>query len=478
MEILLVTSELTPYSPSAAREGGAGDIAKSLKQIGHDVTIVAPFGPGFEQKGLLVARRLTPLELGGGRVLTVYDAQLSTQVKLVLLGLPTVQEPPLSRSSPVSAATFEAVATFAEGVAVLIQKYAEQGQRFAAVHLFDWCTAPVAALLTTRLGEARPRVVLSVSDVQLRSTIPESELCELSSEPRARFGLPARDGDGLCLLELGLEHADTVVVTSAALSLGVGESLPEGGRAWAAVKERVVGVGDGVDYARVNPATNPMLLAHFDAVDPSNKAVVKGDFLRRAGFELSEDLPLVVVPGPLDEAHGGATVLEVLSSLDPLRARVVVLTQPADMPMVRDGLEQLRVTRGEGHLALLPESEPEELHRALAAADLVFLPARREPVGVMHLLSMRYGAVPVASRVGAHADVLVDADAELLTGNSFLFEDVGEALATLDRALVAVGRARWLELRRRVMRHDSSWDRSARRLALFYRSATTSLGAA
>ncbi len=478
MEILLVTSELYPFVPSADLEGGVGDIGKSLKQIGHDVTIVTPFGPGFEQGGLLVARRLTPLTLGGERVMTVYDAQLSTQVKLVLLGLPAAVEPPLSTASPLSAATFESVATFTEGVVALIQQRAELGQRFEAVHLFDWCAAPVAALLA-KLGEERPRVVLSVRDVELPTTMSDSELRQVSSDRLALFGVNLRDGEGMNLLCLGLPHADTVVVSSTALALALHAKPPsEGSGCWAALGERLVGVGDGVDYARVNPATNPMLVARFDAVDPTNKAVVKGDFLRRVGFELEEELPLVVVPGPLDEPNGGSTVLEVLSSLDLVRARVVVLTDPRDLPLIRDGLEVLRSSRGTGHLALLSLGEAAELHRALGAADLVFLPVRREPVGVTHLLSMRYGAVPIASRLGGHADVLLDADAELRTGNAFLFEDTSEALAAVDRALVAVGRPKWPELRRRVMRHDSSWDRSVRRLVLAYRPSVSTIGAA
>jgi starch synthase len=79
----------------------------------------------------------------------------------------------------------------------------------------------------------------------------------------------------------------------------------------------------------------------------------------------------------------------------------------------------------------------------------------------------------VASRTGGHVDAVVDADAELETGNGLLFEP-GSAEALLG----AVGRAEtaWSSphfglLRRRVMRRDSGWERPARRYAQLYRSS-------
>ena len=88
------------------------------------------------------------------------------------------------------------------------------------------------------------------------------------------------------------------------------------------------------------------------------------------------------------------------------------------------------------------------------------------------MLAQRYGAVPVVHAVGALADAVVDADAELSTGTGFSFDDgspkaLGAAVA---RAVGAYRKQRWSALRRRVMRQDVSWDRPARRFQQLYRA--------
>ena len=61
MEILMVAAELSPY----ARAGETGDsvaaLSRMLVQLGHEVTVALPRYTSFEDQGLLVARRLTPL---------------------------------------------------------------------------------------------------------------------------------------------------------------------------------------------------------------------------------------------------------------------------------------------------------------------------------------------------------------------------------------------------------------------------------
>src|SRR3954452_13957835 len=88
MEILFVTTELAPF----VKVGGLADVSaalpKTLKALGHKVTIVMPRFPAFEEAGLLLARRLTPLTLSLGdktHDVTVFDGRLPSQVDPVLL---------------------------------------------------------------------------------------------------------------------------------------------------------------------------------------------------------------------------------------------------------------------------------------------------------------------------------------------------------------------------------------------------------
>ena len=72
MDILLVSAELSPYARGSETGDVVAGLSKALRQLGHRVTLALPRHPGFEAGGLLMARRLTPLSIGGAD-LTVLD---------------------------------------------------------------------------------------------------------------------------------------------------------------------------------------------------------------------------------------------------------------------------------------------------------------------------------------------------------------------------------------------------------------------
>ncbi|HEY2365471.1 MAG TPA: glycogen/starch synthase, partial [Polyangiaceae bacterium] len=91
MDILFVTTELAPF----VKVGGLADVAaalpKALRALGHKVTLVLPRFPAFEEGGLLVARRLTPIRATLGGIsydITVFDGRLASQVDIVLVDAP------------------------------------------------------------------------------------------------------------------------------------------------------------------------------------------------------------------------------------------------------------------------------------------------------------------------------------------------------------------------------------------------------
>lgn len=469
MEILLVRSELGPWIGSGDGAEALGVYAKTLRQLGHDVTILAVYHPAYEQKGLLVARRLSPLMLHNGRAVTVYDAQLSTGVKLVLLGLPQTAQSWLAVERSPDPESLEAAATLAHGVAAMVAQRSLQGQHFDAVHLYDWCAALGALTLREQLPEC-PRIVLSVSDARQTGSFAASESVRKSWDPLLSDARVAT-GSGVSLLRAGVLAADVVVVPSERLASELRVSAgPASGVPFAELGERLVAVPEGIDYSRVNPATSPALAARFDAFDTSGKSVTKTAYLRECGFELQDDLPLLVVPGPLQQGLGGDVAAAVLGALDCSQVRVVVLGSDEDEPEMAERFARLAEVHVRNY-RVRKSGDAAELMRALGAADLVLLPTPGEPVGVRHLMAMRFGAVPIGSAVGAHLDTIVDADAALSTGHGFLFASGDDALSATERGIAATTLAGWSSLRRRIMRLDVSWDRPARRMVQLYRRA-------
>src|SRR5215216_517100 len=94
MDILMVSAELAPFARASEAAESVAALSKALRQLGHNVTVAMPKYPAFEAYGLLLARRSTPLALGRGAELTVFDGQLPSGVALVLFDAPGLFDRP------------------------------------------------------------------------------------------------------------------------------------------------------------------------------------------------------------------------------------------------------------------------------------------------------------------------------------------------------------------------------------------------
>ena len=130
------------------------------------------------------------------------------------------------------------------------------------------------------------------------------------------------------------------------------------------------------------------------------------------------------------------------------------------------------MAKSHGRVVFARAASESLVHRMFAAADVVLVPCRYEPCGLVQLYAQRYGALPVARATGGLVDTVVDCDAKLETGTGFLFEEstADALLGATERALAARTLPRWSALVRRVMRLDRGWERPARRYEQLYRS--------
>jgi starch synthase len=473
MEILFATTELAPY----AKVGGLADVSaalpKHLKMLGHRVTVVMPRYPAFEDAGIMVARRLTPLklELGGKTFdVTVYDGRLSSQVEITLIESPGLfdKKDVYTDDAKVDGQRF---AVLSRAIAELAKQRADAGAPFDVVHLNDWPTA-LAAKHMKDLGVAT-KTVLTIHNVAHQGVLPRDMLGALGLAKEDFTIAGAEFYEQINVLKQGIVSADVVTTVSPTYAQEI--QTEEHGKKLHGVlqsKGKVVGIVNGVDYGVWNPATDSNLVARFDAEDASNKARCKGALQKELGLPLDADVPLVANVGRIVEQKGTDLVADLIPKLARGSDAQIVVAGDGDAALI--ARLEAALTRAPGRGVFVRAASEPLVHRIFAGADIVLVPSRFEPCGLVQLYAQRYGALPVARATGGLVDTVVDCDAKLETGTGFLFEEptVDALFGTVQRAVAGYATPRWPSLRRRVMRLDRGWERAARQYEQTYRAMT------
>ncbi len=468
MDLLLVTTELAPYVVETHAAEATAALAKSLRLLGHDVTIAVPRHPAFEQAGLLAARRLTPLKLESGGEVVLLDAQLPSGVKLTLIDAPRLFDRPgvYGENGEEYEDNPKRFGFFSDAVAALVRSRAEQGKTFDLLHLQDFAAGLTAVKLASHPGPAVP-TVLTIHDGGLTGTY--------ATKDREALGIPEefchqqgfRLGAKLCVLKGAVATVDRVVTTSPTYAEHL-ETPERFGALSRAFREgsNCIGVLGGVDYSLYNPATDSALASRYDAEDISNKARNKASVLQELGLELELGRPLFFAEAVPFGQSGLDTLAATLRSLLKNEMHLVVVTDAANEEKLRAAAEPFTES-----VRIVVQPSERLVRRLLAASDFYLGLERANPSGHALLKAQRYGSVPVALAVDAAVDAVVDTDAELETGTGFLFDaPTQRALAgAVARALAAYGSERFPLLVRRVTRQDLGWDRAARRYAQIYR---------
>ncbi len=481
MEIIFVTTELSPF----VKVGGLADVSaalpKALRSLGHSVTVVLPRLPSLEAQGLLLARRLTPLRFSlGERKLeaTLFDGRLASQVDLVVVDVPGMFDRPGVYGERGEDYTDNAYrfSAFSRAASELARQRVAAGRAVDIVHCNDWPTALVPTYLRALAAEtpalAATRTVLTIHNVVHQGVFAKDEL------PATGLGWDEFRVDGIefyggiNFLKQGIVTASAVATVSPTYAREI-QTPEHGARLDGVLRDRgasLAGITNGVDYAVWNPATDPLIASRYDAEDLTNKVRCKGALQKEIGLPLDPQAPVVACVGRMVEQKG----------TDLLAASIAKLLRGTDAQLVvaGDGEAELilaieaAVARSHGRAVFARAASEALVHRIFAGADLVVVPSRYEPCGLVQMYAQRYGALPVARATGGLVDTIVDCDAKLETGTGFLFQDAtaDALLGAVERAIAARLLPRWPALVRRAMRLDRGWDRPARRYEQLYRS--------
>jgi starch synthase len=449
-------------------------LAKGLRALGHRTTLMAPLDAEVGSSGLGLARRLSPLTFdisGATHERIVFDARLPSGVELVLLG----GEVPSEATDPQDAARRwawfgHAVASFARQRLGQVRSQGEseleavigvgEGAGFSALAIREGAKAPVKDGPSPRLLAGLARIAVPI-DPSRDFTVPREALSVLGVAPDM-FNPEGIEFYGQASLVKSAAIASDRVV---ALGEAARQALMAPGAkhrldgVYRARNAELVSIGSGIDQAQYNPATDPHLVARFDADDVTGKLRGRSSLLAELELEHTASLPLLAIVGGIDPAAEEGLASALSKALRGELLVVVARSQPSE------SLDKL-VRTHQGRIAVKSNVNEAFLHRVVASADFTLVLDTASATGTPARAAMRYGTIPIAPQSPAMQEAIVDLEASLASGTGILVPGVSsdDLFGGIQRAVSAFAHPSWPKVCRRAMRIEGGWERAARRL--------------
>lgn len=338
------------------------------------------------------------------------------------------------------------------------------------MHCHDWHTALAPAYLRAyEVGNEFFRntwTVITVHNAGFQGHFPPQSMGEVGL-PWEFFNHHMFEWYGkMNMLKGGMACADAVTTVSpthahelrtAAGGFGLHE-------AFVAMREKFLGIVNGIDNADWNPATDKHIAYNYSRAKLSPKKQNKLALQRIFGLPERPGTPVIGMSARMVAQKGLDLILGSPRFLS-LDAQFIFLGQGEKRYV--DILEELGALVP-GRIGVQTDFTVEQEHRLLAGADMIVMPSQYEPCGLTQMRAQRYGTLPVARKVGGLADTIEDN----VTG--FLFDDYTQAdfIAACARAIDHYRHPQvWTTMVKEAMGRDFGWEKSEVKYRELYRRA-------
>ncbi len=454
VRVMMATAELTPLASTGGLGAAVSGIVHALRRIdGVDVDLVLADYGGIELDDEEVHDLHVPGWAGWARV------RVGTHPSIGMLHL--IEVPAMRRPhpyvDPVSGVAWgdndRRFFSYCAGVAAWAERLDVD-----VVHLNDWHTAAVPALLST----PRP-TVLTIHNLAYQGNADPGWLDVFG--PRA--GAYLRYGDTNPLAG-AIALADRIVAVSPNYAAEI--RTPEGGMGLdedlRARGDDLVGILNGIDTDVWDPSTDEHLGVTYDSATlverPANTAALRSD------LGLADDGPLIGMVTRFTHQKAVDRVFALAPYLEGIGAQLAVLgSGDPDLAALGAHLAATRPDR----VAVVDDYDAVLAHRIFGSADLFAMPSRFEPCGLAQMQAMRYGCLPIVTDVGGLHDTVVDADRDPVSGTGFVTV-TNDGFGWLDATHRAVrgwhDGSRRARAQRNGMAIDWSWDGPAAQQVALY----------
>jgi starch synthase len=483
LQILFCASEVSSF----AKTGGLADVAASLpaslQKLGCDVRIFMPLYRSVREKlgslQLLAQNIMVPVGIHDYHV-HFWESRTETGIPIYFIEKDEFYDRSHLYGSPVrgdyedNAERFIAFNRAAQQLCTALDWFP------AIFHLHDWQTALVSAYchLNWRYDPRflKSGTIFTIHNIAYQGVFPAG-FFSLMQLPPSAFSIEGIEFWGQCnFLKAGLVYSDFLTTVSPRYALEIQTKAFGFGLEGLLTERRtsLTGILNGIDTRIWDSTTDPALPANYSSEDLSGKRICKETLCARLTFpEAQRSYPLLGMISRFATQKGFDLLEEILPDLMDLPVNLVILgTGDAAIEDKLKEMENLFPDR----LKLLFKFDEKLAHLIEAGVDIFLMPSRYEPCGLNQMYSLRYGTIPVVHATGGLDDSVVDVLRDTDSGTGFKFYEY-EPKAFFDAIVSALDqfehKQKWIEIQKRAMAQDFSWDRSAREYIQVYEKVLT-----
>lgn len=487
LRVVIAASEAVPFSKTGGLADVAGALAKSLDQLGHDVTLILPDYFVIRQS----QTTLPPIVDAGlrfsipmnGRVVSGavnWTTLPNTSVRVLLMRQPEYfdRRHLYQEHGHGYVDNCERFAFFSRGVLEICRQMI---LRPDVIHCNDWQTGLINGLLQTQFS-GRPGFERTASLITLHNMAYQGRFwhfdMSLTGMDWKHFNHNQMEAWGdLNLLKTGIAFADQITTVSPTYATEI--CTPEGGYGLEGLlmhrRDDLTGILNGIDDEVWNPETDPLLPARYSIETAADgKALCKSHLQRRMHLDERANVPVLGMVSRMADQKGFDLITGAAERILEQDLQLVFLG--TGDPLYEAQLRDL-AGRYPGKVAAEIGFDESLAHQIEAGADMFLMPSRFEPCGLNQMYSLRYGTVPIVRKVGGLADSVVNFESEsesIQTATGFMFVDYSKDLLaeTIEKAVALYRHPDiWKRIVRNGMSRDWSWSRSALEYVAVYRRA-------
>lgn len=473
LNILFIAAEASPF----AKVGGLGDVIgslpKALRQAGHDVRIVLPKYRTLNNGYAVISRDSFPVQIMGRQEpVEITESKLSDGTPVYLV----------DNSRYFDRASIYGEYDDAERFLFFCKAALEIPLRLNwqpdIVHSHDWHTAICASILKADYANhplyKGTGAVFTIHNLAYQGSFHESFVGMAGLE---KYLIPVNSPfrfQTFNMMSIGIYHADVVTTVSETYAreiltaeFGCGlETILQSRQA------DLFGILNGIDYDEFNPAADPLIIAGYDAENLGGKIKNKLALQKQVGLPENENIPLIGMAGRLVDQKGPEIMAEAMERILP-DAEMQFILQGTGEPKYLELLKKLEVNNPRKARACFV-LDFSLIQRIYAGSDIFLMPSLFEPCGLVPMIAMRYGAVPVVRHTGGMVETTPDLSPDLSTGRGFNFDgyDAKDLLVSIRRALTVYSdKKKWRQIVIRDMKADFTWHTALPRYEAVYNAA-------